>query len=179
MANATYNATCYQSDQTAPACTAKGQVRQISGSVAFTAALATTDTVNLVRLPANHRITGLKFQFAELDSGTTVTVNVGAQATGTTYDDADAYIAASILFRAASTLVFPTSGATGTGNPATFWTGPAGAGTPNVDYDVVLTLGAGPSTATSGTIRFSIDYVSEINTIKDGSTSPAVVAGTQ
>ena len=48
----------------------------------FTAALATSDTVNLVRLPANHRVTGLKFQFSEADSGTTVTVNVGAQATG-------------------------------------------------------------------------------------------------
>lgn len=179
MANATYNATCYQSDQAAPACTQAGVPRTIRGSVAFTAALATSDTVNLVRLPANHRVTGLKFQFSELDSGATVTVNVGAQATGTTYDDADAYIAASTLFRAASTLVFPTSGATGTGNPATFWTGPAGAGTPNVDYDVVLTLGAGPSTATTGTIRFEIEYASELTVIKDGSTSPSVVSGTQ
>lgn len=178
MANATYYATCYQADQPAPACTAPGTFRQIRGSLAFTAALATTDTLYLARIPANHRVTKMVFQFAEIDSGTTVTVNIGTAASGTTYDDADAYTAASTLFRAASVLTFPTSGTTSTGNPSTWLTGPAAAGTPNVDYDVVMVLAAGPSTATSGTIRFWIEYTTDA-TLYDATSSPAAVAGTQ
>jgi len=189
MANAKYYGTLFQSDGTAtaapttyhgtlPVISSRGAARKAKGTVAFTAALATTDETFLARVPAGHRVIGLKFQYAEIDSGTTVTVNVGVQADGTTYDDADAYIAASILFRAAAAYSFPVAGATGTGNPTTWWTGPAAAGTPNIDYNVVLVLAAGPSTATSGTIYYEIEYISDLP-VYDGSNSPAAVAGTQ
>lgn len=185
MANAHYYGSLFKSngtataaptvfDATLPASSICGEPLKAKGTLAFTAALATTDTSYLARVPANHRVCGLRFQYAEIDSGTTVTVNVGTAADGTTYDDADAYIAASILFRAAAGYSFPTSGATGTGNPTTWNTGPAAAGTPNIDYNVVLVLAAGPSTATSGTIYYEIDYVADV-TVYDNNNSPAVV----
>lgn len=189
MANAHYYGSLFQSngtattaptafDATLPALSTRGVPGKVKGTIAFTAALATTDTLYLARVPANHRVSGLRFQYAEIDSGTTVTVNVGVQADGTTYDDPDAYIAASILFRAAAGYSFPVSGATGTGNPTTWWTGPATAGTPNIDYNVIMVLAAGPSTATSGTIYYEIDYVADV-TVYDGNNSPIAVTGTE
>jgi len=189
MANAHYYSTLMKSNGTAsaaptayygtvPATTTPGTSRVAKGSIAFTAALATTDTLYLARIPAGHRVKRMRFQFAEIDSGTTVTVNVGTAADGTTYDDADAFIAASILFRAAAGYDFPTSGTTGTGNPTTWNTGPGGNGTPDVDYDVRMVLAAGPSTATSGTIYFEIEYVVDPTVFSD-SDAPAAVTANQ
>ena len=104
MAKCGVNATCCQSDQAAPACTQAG-VPELFVGRSLSQPLSQRVILNLVRLPANHRVTGLGFSFLSLILAPRL-VNVGAQATGTTYDDADAYIAASTLFRAASTLVF-------------------------------------------------------------------------
>lgn len=193
MATANYYSTLFKSNGTATAVTgdptsfdavlpsspARGVVMCATGSIAYTAALATTDALFLARMPANHRVRKLKFRFAQIDSGTTVTVNIGTQAAGTTYDDPDAYTAASELFRLLATREFP-SGTTDIAKdaPTTWWTGPAAAGTPNVDYSIVMVLAAGPSTATSGTIYFEIEYAAEV-TLYDDNNSPAVVTGTE
>lgn len=166
-------------DATLPHLERRGIRGTAFGTVVFAAAIATSDAIFLARVPAGHRVTGLRFRFPELDSGSTVTVNVGVQAAGTTYDDADAYIAASTLFRLLAHRSFPT-GTTDIAKdaPTTWWTGPGGAGTPDVDYNVVMVLAAGPTTATSGTIYYEIDYVAEVTPLDDYA-SPSAVLGTQ
>jgi len=190
MANANYYGSLFKSNGTASAaptefygalqqCPGPGFQQSASGSITFTAALATTDKLYLARVPAGHRVKSLRFRFAEIDSGTTVTVNVGVEADGTTYDDADAFLAASTLFRAAAMREFPAAGTTPTADaPTTWWTGPAAAGVPNVEYNVVLALAAGPSTATSGTIYYEVDYVLDQAVLNEND-GPVAVQGTQ
>lgn len=192
MATANYFGTLFKSNGVASAATAptrfdstlphlerRGIPSKVTGSIAFTAALATTDVLYLARVPANHRVIGMKFRFAEIDSGTTVTVNLGTQADGTTWDDADAFAAASTSFRLAAVREFPGStAAVALDAPTTWWTGPNAAGVPTVDYNIVMVLAAGPSTATSGTIYYEIEYMADV-AVMDDYNSPAVVAGTQ
>lgn len=46
-------------------------------SVTITANLTTADTVDLIRIPAGTRVTGIKFFSGDLDTSTTLTANIG------------------------------------------------------------------------------------------------------
>jgi len=168
---ATYNLSSYFADQPLPGSPTPGVVMTATGSVTPSAALTTSDTTNLFRVPAGHRVIGLQLYTADADSGTTVTVNIGTDAVGTTYDDADAFAAAAAtLVRVGGTYNLPVEGATGTANPATWWTN----STPNVDYNVQMVLAAGPATS-AALIHARIWYANDVKTMYDPTNSPSVV----
>ena len=174
---ADYYLTSYQAEQPLPTCREAGVRKTVYGSVTPSAALTTSDNVYMFRVPANHRVVALEVYTADADSGSTVTVNIGTQASGSTFDDADAFCALNtdiIRSNALQRLPVASGAVANTTAPATWYTN----STPTVDYDVVLTLGAGPATS-AGLIAARIFYTKEITTLWDATDSPSVVAGTQ
>lgn len=166
-------------DATLPACTDRGVPRYAVGTLTLTAATSSSDSVFLARAPAGHRVSRIRFRCpADMDSGNNVTVNIGTQAAGSTYDDADAYAAASTLFQAGLLFEYPSNGDVTKDAPSTWYTGPGGNGTPDVDYDIVLTFAANGWTTTSGVVYYEIEYGAD-PTVLDDYSAPAVVAGTQ
>lgn len=166
-------------DGTLQPCANRGAPRRALGTLVLTAATSSWDSVYLARCPANHRVSRIRFRCpADMDSGNNVTVNIGTQADGSTYDDADAFAAATTLFQAGLLFEFPSNTTVAADGPTTWFTGPNAAGTPNVDYDIVLTFAANGWTTTSGTVYYEIEYVAD-PAVYDDSNSPAVVTGTQ
>lgn len=75
------------------------------GVVTLPVGFTTTDKARLVQIPAGVRLTGLRLRNTDLDSGTTVTANLGfepASNTGTPAANATYFASASTVLRAAA-----------------------------------------------------------------------------
>lgn len=160
---ADYNGSKYFSDQPVPTCSEPGVVRCHVDTVSITTALTTSDVVKLARMPANHRVIAITIGSTDMDSGTTITWNIG-----TTANDG-AFAAALVMGQAAANLVHQLPLAGATSGLLTFFTDAV----PSTDYDVLAELAAGPAT-TTGTVYVHIWYTADYG-VRDPTNSPAVV----
>ena len=116
-----------------------GQVRRQLAVVTIPAATATSDTIQFFNLPPNSVVIDGWLKVDDLDTGTTVTINVGDAASGTRYFSAVSGQAAAV----------------------TRMTAPGGFNFTNVFKTLVTgALQAGPTT-TAGTITLCLYYTCE------------------
>lgn len=117
-----------------------GNVEAVAyGEYALSAALAAADVVQMVKVPKGAYITGGTLAADDLDSGTTITVAVGD---------------------GGSTARYIASGSTALqSGTVTAFNVPAGFGYQYTADDTVdILIVAGPSTATTGTLRLTVRY---------------------
>lgn len=124
-----------------------GQIRAEIARITVPAATATTDILQLFYLPPNARVVGGFLKAADLDTGATVTLNVGDAGNTLNAADADRYFAASTVGQAGG--VVTAMAATG----VDFFTG-------GQKMLVQAALAAGPST-TAGDIVVGLYYTVE------------------
>jgi len=107
----------------------------------LTAALAANDVINILPIQAGAKILRCAITNPDLDSGTTITFNLGNTASAT------AFLSASAGFQSATTTSLTDAQVDVTNNVFT--------GTSDL---LKLTVAAGPSTASSGTISFIVTW---------------------
>lgn len=112
----------------------RGETITMRPTFTLTAVLAAADVVNMCPVPPGAKLVYLAFTNPDLDSGTTITVNVGNTASATVF------ASASTAFQSAGTTVIAQSVLDVANN--TFSAGDA----------IKFTIAAGPSTASTGTI---------------------------
>lgn len=167
MANATYTATKYFSDQPIPACTYPGQVKVWADSITTgDVLLVDTDSLKWARIPKNHIVLKWEAYIPDWDTGgTALAIDVGTT-------DNDDTLAAAVVIGTAGYFTAPLNGAT-VGLAAGFSDTP-----PDEDYDLISDVTASATTGTSGTAYFRV-YYTALPSVYDGSNSPAAVEGTE
>lgn len=111
----------------------------VSAQFTLAAALANADVINIVKLPKGAKLIGLFMSYPDLDSGTTAQFTIGDAA------DPDRLMTATTAFQTAANLT-PQLINAAVGYEYT------------EDTMVTLTMTAGPTTATSGTVNFVFHY---------------------
>lgn len=167
MANATYTAAQYFSDQPIPACINPGDVKVWADSITTNSTLLVdTDSLKWARIPKNHIVLKWEAYIPDWDTGgTALAIDLGTT-------DNDDTLAAALVIGTAGYFTAPLNGAT-SGLAAGFSDTP-----PDEDYDLISDVTASATTGTSGTAYFRV-YYTKLPSVKDPSNSPAVVEGTE
>jgi len=137
-----------------------GVKRVAQGTIALASGdLSASDTVMLAPVPTNASITSIKLFNDDLDSGSTITCDVGIFNTSATAVDDDAYASAITDLRAAVTtgteVAFEARDINKMGNKV--WEDAGASSDPSGYYYIGLTFDAAGNTA--GDLSFIIEYV--------------------
>jgi len=137
-----------------------GVKRVAQGSIALASGdLSATDTVMLAPVPSNASITSIKIFNDDLDSGSTITADVGVFNTSVEAQDDDAYASAITDLRAAVTtgteVAFEARDINKMGQQV--WEDAGASSDPGGHYYIGLTFDAAGNTA--GDLSFIIEYV--------------------
>lgn len=163
MANATYTAARYYSDQPIPAVSNPGEVRVWADTITTGGVLLVdTDTLKWARIPANHIVLKWEAYIPDWDTGgTALAIDVGTT-------DNDDTLAAAVVIGTAGYFTAPLNGAT-VGLAAGFSDTP-----PDENYDLISDVTASATTGTTGTAYFRV-YYTALPTARDPTNSPTVV----
>ena len=143
-----------------PAQQLHGVKRIAQGSIALAAGdLSANDTVMLAPIPSNASISSIKLTNDDLDSGSTITADVGLYTTALAVVDADAYASAITALRAAvaapgTEVAFEARDHNKTGQKV--WQDAGLSADPGVVYFVGISFPAAGDTA--GDLSFIIEY---------------------
>ena len=136
-----------------------GVKRIAQGSIALAIAdVGASDIVMLAPIPSNASITSIKLASDDLDSGTTLTANVGLYTTGGVVADVDAYASVVTDFRAATAFTefaFEARDINKCGQKV--WEDAGASADPKDYYYVAVTFAAAGDQA--GDLSFQIEYI--------------------